>query len=178
VTGFKPGDRIKVSFEGTVTDLDDHEMVAMVKVDGESRTTYVPRAAALELVEAADDPSKDPIWTVREVEPKPAAAEGNIVVKFGDSFWLYPSNMGNGYGRLDWARVKDSKIVGSVPGTPAADGERQAGTRYFGETNGAKQWKVSASGDAYFRYHAGAEWQPCEATLVGLLMNPSIRETS
>jgi hypothetical protein len=72
-----------------------------------------------ELVHPADDPSKDPIWTVREVEPKPAAADGNIVVKFGDSFWLYPSNMGNGYGRLDWARVKNSKVIGSVPGTPA-----------------------------------------------------------
>jgi hypothetical protein len=71
--------------------------------------------------EPADDPSQDPIWTVRTVEPAPEMADGNTVVKFGDSFWLYPSKLGNGYGRLDWAKVDDSRIIGSVPGTPAAE---------------------------------------------------------
>jgi hypothetical protein len=71
--------------------------------------------------ESADDPRKDPIWTVRTVEPAPAMADGNTVVKFGDSFWLYPSKLGNGYGRLDWATVADSRVIGVVPGTPAAE---------------------------------------------------------
>jgi len=71
--------------------------------------------------EPVDDPSKDPVWTVRTVEPTPLGADGNTVVKFGPDYWLFPSNRGNGYGRLDWSGVKTSKVVGVVPGTPAAE---------------------------------------------------------
>lgn len=85
--------------------------------------TPVRNPFEFEVLERADDPTQDPIWTVREVEPKPPAAMSNTVVKFGDSYWLYPSKLGNGYGRLDWATVRESKVVGVVPGTPAAEAQ-------------------------------------------------------
>jgi hypothetical protein len=79
-----------------------------------------PPGATVEVLEPADDPSNDPVWTVRTVEPPPyPGVDSNIVIKFGQDHWMYPYR--NGYGRLDWADVNSSRVIGVVPGTPAAE---------------------------------------------------------
>lgn len=77
-----PGDRVKITITGTVTDLDDHGTVAMLKGDREQRAHYVPRPFTVEVLETAVDPGKDPIGTVRQ------SPNGVVVVKpFGAIGW-------------------------------------------------------------------------------------------
>jgi hypothetical protein len=124
VTGTpRTGDRVRWThtsvIEGRVDRVEVDAIHLQDEASGRIRACQF-EGATVEVLERADDPTLDPIWTVREVEPKPAAAMSNVVVKFGNSYWLYPSNLGNGYGRLDWATVHESKVIGAVPGTDAA----------------------------------------------------------
>lgn len=117
------GDRVRVTFEAEFEGDGLDGSTARVKVTkgGMPALISIADESTVEVLEPADDPTRDPIWTVRTVEPAPGGADGNTVVKFGDSYWLYPSKLGNGYGRLDWSCVTDSKVIGVVPGTPAAE---------------------------------------------------------
>jgi hypothetical protein len=115
----QPGDRVRVTYEGTFRTVGNSGRFAIADC-GDHDHWYRPVDVEVEVLESADDPSKDPVWTVRTVEPPPyPGVDSNIVIKFGQDHWMFPYR--NGYGRLDWAGVKSSRVVGVVPGTPAAE---------------------------------------------------------
>lgn len=117
MTEFKQGDRVRVTFEAEyVRPSINHE------VEGHVLNTYedgchitVPFTADIELIERADDPSKDPVGTVRK-------GSGSIAIRTDVEArttmpWLILGNPS------DWFRneqVTGWKVIGAVPGTPAA----------------------------------------------------------
>jgi hypothetical protein len=112
---------VRVTVEGiySATFPDDGPYITV----GEAWVRAERNAFEVEVLERADDPTQDPVWTVRTVEPKPPMASTNTVVKFADEYWLYAIDgavNGNGYGRLDWSQVRSSTVIGAVPGTAAA----------------------------------------------------------
>jgi len=108
----QPKDRVRISYEGEVTDLDDHEVVAMVRADGENRAHYVPGSAMVEMIETADDHRPD-LWGTIRTEPP----DGLLWVKCRNGDWtclsLLVDDERDGY-------VTGFPITGAVPNTPAA----------------------------------------------------------
>ncbi|MFI7678535.1 hypothetical protein [Actinophytocola sp. NPDC049390] len=119
MTDFRPGDRVRVSYEAEYlrahrTQDGCHE----VRVPDDTNTRVTLRSATVELIERADDPSKDPVGTIRR-HPK---CGPYIRMDYTTANpWL-------GFNGLcswnDHEGMVGSEVVGAVPDTPAA--EKQA----------------------------------------------------
>jgi hypothetical protein len=104
----KPGDKVRVTYEAEYQPGRSYTPGNMLCWD-----------LAVEVIEPADDPSKDPIGTVR-------AHDGHqwVRINFGEYIscaWVC----------VDWNvrprghyEMQESTVVGAVPGTPAAEAER------------------------------------------------------
>lgn len=115
---FRPGDRVRVSYEAAWDqDRGTHYWLRDL-TDGS--TTSVPKTATVELIERADDPSKDLVGTVRRVK------HGGVYVRADsqDYSWMGLGPETDSYGNDHEAMAGQSEIVGTVPFTPAA--EKQA----------------------------------------------------
>lgn len=126
MTEFQQGDKVKVTFEATVTKVHEDGDRLWVYHSGVS-DTYL-NVGDVELIERKDDPSKDPIGTVRK-------GGGTVVNKYARSApfqqgWQRAD--GGGAHGNDW--VKDWPVIGAVPGSPAWDAWQK------GELKGAPEF--------------------------------------
>lgn len=111
MTDIKVGDEIKVTFTGTVK-AKEGMWVDLEWGDGSMTVSLAP--AEVEVLTPADDPSKDPVGTVRSLD--------------GRSFVKAPVGLDSEYPwrDMDYAggnsdvTMGGSLIIGAVPGTPAA----------------------------------------------------------
>jgi hypothetical protein len=111
----KVGDKIRVTFEATYAGRSRRPgnlfLVDFECEEGYSLKYTVPSSATVEVIEPADDPSKDPIGTVREN----TGALGGVYVKNSEG-WRHLE--------LGFEPVPGSDtlgpLVGVVPGSPAA----------------------------------------------------------
>lgn len=112
MTDFKQGDKIRVSYETTIrNDFGDYTGKYLLK--GPSA-----RNRNVELIEPADDPSKDPIGTVRQ--------RGEDVYTRSDYNENYPWVGFDEYSGNEHESMRNSEIIGAVPGTPAAEAQKPA----------------------------------------------------
>lgn len=106
-----PKDRVRVTFES------DYGDVALAMWHNRPLMQF----ATVEVLERADDPFKDPVGTVRESDGRPyakKAADHWVLIgedrDYGDR--CYDRQMANVH----------AQVIGSVPGTPAAEAEKPA----------------------------------------------------
>lgn len=128
MTGFKPGDRIRVVLEGQFLDDDGDRCVVL----SHHEALGIPDTAVVELIEAADDPSKDPFDTVRR-GPNGAIAVCMHVTRNSDDYrrgW----RLTRGSAELTDTQVAGWERVGVVPGTPAAESDVPMGNAEARET--------------------------------------------
>ena len=116
---FSPGDKVRVTdtFESVVTRVIEDQLDACYKFEnGQYRSVDVP-GRVFELIERADDPSTDPIGTVRQGMGKACS-----LIKLGTDYWVQPSLFGTapGHGHAD-NFMTHRPVIGAVPGTPAWD---------------------------------------------------------
>jgi hypothetical protein len=110
---FKPGDRVQVAYEGVVAGVN-----ADGSIDYLGAGHHLPKGATVELIERADDPSKDPVGTVRR-DPR----EGNTYIR-SDYNDLYPWISFGPMTGVQHHRVVGWEVIGAVPGTPAAEAQK------------------------------------------------------
>lgn len=110
----RPGDRVRVTFEGRWTGHSDEieqDNGRVIAVDTDIET--------VEIVEPADDPSADPIGAVRR-----GVAPMEVWIKVNHDRWAYAGTTSSTaqYGD-EYIRQTDyrSDVIGAVPGTPAAE---------------------------------------------------------
>jgi hypothetical protein len=128
VTGRKPqkGDLIRVTYEGRyLKDLEDgwHK----VEVANYAYPMY-PREATVEVLEPADDPSKDLLGTVRREDHEAGHSVWQCVIVPTNHNWrrwecvwsTAPGNIGS-FLSHETVAASGFPVVGTVPGTPAAD---------------------------------------------------------
>jgi hypothetical protein len=123
----QPGDRVRVVYEGEYRRdaTDPEEWGGIVKAtDGKGGLVGVIDGwAVVEVVEPADDPSADPIGTVRR-----GVAPMEVWIKVNHDRWAYAGTTSSTaqYGD-EYIRQTDyrSDVIGAVPGTPAAEAQRQ-----------------------------------------------------
>lgn len=112
------GDRVRVTYEGTVCDPTHLGTNLQLLTDG--MWPIVPKSARVEILERADDPARDPIGTVREELDRSATyvrtAQGWMTVHD-------PRHTGIGGVFAYDDSVSRAPIIGVVPGTPAADAQ-------------------------------------------------------
>lgn len=132
MSDFRKGDKVRVTFEGEY-DRRDTAGGHVVWHDGGKH--YTSSDATVEVIEPADDPSKDLVGTVR----KDANSE-LIVVRAAVSSGEYP-----------WAAITDTisrthdevfgwPVIGVVPDTPAA-GAHEPKVRYFKHLGDNATWR-------------------------------------
>jgi hypothetical protein len=105
---FKPGDKVRVTYEATwdyPNAFNDY-------------TDPFPEGATVELIERADNPANDLVGTVREHK-----YDTGVMVKTGGG-WRLVGNGWNGDTTWDDTDCSLSKVIGAVPGTPAAEAQR------------------------------------------------------
>jgi hypothetical protein len=199
--GDKPrkGDKVRIGVdaeyvrEGDPADHDGGFAGWIVTIAG--AMVYLPTDATVEVLERADDPSKDPIGTVRR------RPDGVVAAKSPN-----PDYPWRGFGEpcgenFATVSVIGWPIIGSVPGTPAAEAEKQPvvdrppvhvdneaivtgqygsrkgdGPRYFQGHSGTRQWKINPDGVAFYRTTSDQEWALCDATIAVLSHGASVRE--
>lgn len=137
--GPRVGDKVRVSFETTVASGAPNPYVVWVNVedgkDGPGRVVCVP-TYAVEVLERADDPSKDKVGTQRDVSTADDATAGvehaeigNWAVrwttdKHSDTPWVW--FRWDGPQLLSNETVAGRAVIGAVPGTPAAKARDKA----------------------------------------------------
>lgn len=134
----KPGDRVRVTYEA-VWDQDRGSHY-WLRDETDGTTASIPASATVEVI---DDPSKDLVGTVREFGPlRRVYARSNL-----DPAWPwvpFDKNGGN-----DHRSMVGCKVIGVVPGTPAAESK----VRYF--TDGKDCWRLAPNGELEFKDYAG-----------------------
>jgi hypothetical protein len=122
----KVGDRVRVTYEGTVSVADGSVRVSV----GDYFNEWAPIDATIEVLQPADGLETDLVGTVREN----TGCYGGVYVKvhanladYESSAWLHPA--GGFFGTLDTV----GPIVGAVPGTPAAEAQKPREPRVFDE---------------------------------------------
>lgn len=107
------GDRVRVSFEGVyVRHADGDHHIVTADRDWSHET---PNGAVVEVLEPADDPSKCLVGEVR------ATLEQEPIAKWADNLWLLWGHALTDSARLFDLDVRGCKVIGVVPGTPAAE---------------------------------------------------------
>jgi hypothetical protein len=134
----RKGDKVRVSYEAMYDDPPNYPGLIVslgIDVDGNERWADVPPWATVEVLERADDPSKDLVGAIRR-QPSGGSEEGNgsalgvVAIRWAterqtDTPWVYM--------RWDGPQVLSNESVvgwtpsGCLPGTPAAEAEKAAG---------------------------------------------------
>lgn len=126
----QPRDRVRVIYEGMADEFDDHGRLARVTDSGTNGDwiSYIPESATVEVLERADDPSRDPIGTFRrenhteENDPPGHSIWQAFEDSYGNRRWLcvFSTTHGNRGETLTDNQVVGMKVVGYLPGSPAA----------------------------------------------------------
>jgi hypothetical protein len=112
----EPGDKVRVTYEGVYTRYGTVQHPARRFLSFE-----IPSGSTVEVLESADDPSKDPVGTVRAMGGEEHGDLGPVAQKIHDNniqycwAWL----RWDGYQFLSSDSMVGRKIIGYVPGTPA-----------------------------------------------------------
>jgi hypothetical protein len=118
----RKGDKIKLTAKPRVIvgELEELTSDGFLRLDGDVGHIRDPRNWDVEILERADDPSRDPVGTVAEFEDL-------VWVKTGERVWVEVGDPD--HFRAD-AALGGREITGAVPGTPAAEaqGEPKATT--------------------------------------------------
>ena len=109
----RPGDRVRVTVVGTWR-AERPAGAKYVSVAGGFLVAHEDDAT-LEVLEPADDPSKSLVGEVRQ------ALDGSTVAKLSENVWWVFGWPVEAESRLFDLDVRGCKVIGSVPGTPAAD---------------------------------------------------------
>jgi hypothetical protein len=121
----KTGDRVRVTYEAAWDqDRGTHYWLRDL-TDG--TTASVPKTATVELIEPADDPSKDPVGTVRREDHGEGFSLWQAFEnQHGERTWLctWSTVRGNRGVHLWDKRLVGQPVIGSVPGTPAAEAQK------------------------------------------------------
>jgi hypothetical protein len=112
----RPGDRVRITYEAEYRS--DWEAV------GKDGTVIYPADAVVEVVEPADDPSKDPEGTYRRSDSGVVVARLDEQDESGVE-WVVVFRCGATDRRMyDHREVTGWPVIGAVPGTPAAEAQR------------------------------------------------------
>ena len=138
MTEFRKGDKVRVAFEAEVTNVREDGQRLWVYHAGVA-DTYL-NVSDVELIERADDPSRDPAGTVRR------SKDGKIAVRVregGEQSWFQLEIGENAWGWLfdDW--VTGWPVIGVMPGTPAWDAWQK------GELRGAPEFPGKAESELW-----------------------------
>lgn len=130
--GAQPGDRVRVTphpYEGTMVCDGSQGRLIQIRDDEGMLHAFGPNHGAVELIEPADDPSKDDAGTLRREDHEEtngfslwqATQDRN-----GQWRWLcvYSTADGNRGLWLDHDHMADLPVVGATPWTPAWEAER------------------------------------------------------
>ena len=114
----KMGDKIRITFEGVLTDRPNEHFRWSERPEG-ATVSWSPgdSRVSIEILERADDPSKDPVGTIRaELD------DSAVYVKTQDRRWTRVSSR-SCEGGFSFAEneMGMSKVIGAVPGTTAAE---------------------------------------------------------
>lgn len=162
----RKGDKVRVTYEA-IWDQDRGSHY-WLRDQADGTTAAVPASATVELIELADDPSKDPIGTVRHERHDDDSGHSIWLCtqdRHGRRGWfcVYSTAVGNQGGRMDDDEVAGLPVVDALLGTPAAEpesAERSAGCQNY--------WPVeTVTGEDIDRWH-----EQDEARL--LLVHPSV----
>lgn len=141
------GDRVRYTVEGTVTCLDEDGYY--LGADG----WYPSDKGKIETIGRADDPAKDPVGTVR----KGGHHRETRYVKVAQDTWHAIADTPARTCYYWDSQMERSEVVGTIPGTPAADAEREP--RVFHPGFGGDVPKditlESAAGRFTFQYKRG-----------------------
>lgn len=113
----RKGDKVRLVIEGEVGST--YASAALGFKNGPVIPGYVVQSAKVEILERADDPSKDPVGTVRRsvsltyTKSEHAGCNGNLP-------WVRLTGDGNVRTYSD-GEVVGLPVIGAVPGTPAAE---------------------------------------------------------
>lgn len=108
----QPGDKVRLVKEGVVEDVNTEGECTVLLVGG-YRYTLRDKRYAVEIVERADDPSRDPVGTI-------ATVHNHLWIKHSINEWhnaLMPNELRTNDG------MRGRKVTGAVPGTPAAQAQ-------------------------------------------------------
>lgn len=187
MTEFKQGDRVRVIFEAEYVRpsinhrVEDH--VLNTYEDGCHIT--VPFTADIELIERKDDPSRDPVGTVRKCD----STEPIVAVKVRPDEWRVVWDCGDRSTRYDdkEVRFRDWEVIGAVPGTPAWEAHEATDAEYCTPMAERPLWtgdgseeppahvtKVKAAQGAVV-YRTAGRWAWSEATRRGWVWMPHMR---
>lgn len=113
------GDRVRVTYEGVYTTYG-----TVLNPTRQSLSFEIPTGTTVEVLEPADDPSRRPVGTVmRGTED---TTRGNVVVRIEVAphaeFQWNSVTCGQWYEHAD---LIGFEVIGVVPGTPAAEQERE-----------------------------------------------------
>lgn len=125
----QPGDKVHVvvhrptEFDATVTSLEPG-WIHLVDEEGAERSLELPGAypSEITILERADDPSRDPVGTVRQGQSPTDGVTFLPIVKMDSNKWHVVGNPGQEY---DDSYVARYTVTGAVPGTPAAQAQRE-----------------------------------------------------
>jgi hypothetical protein len=124
--GDKPqqGDTVEATFKGVW--LGGHPEGGDALAVGDE-VLRIPFTASVEVLERADDPSKDLVGTLRREDhgERGHSIWQRIEDMDGDAQWwcTFSTATGNRWQRLDSVAVRGFPVIGSVAGTPAAEAE-------------------------------------------------------
>jgi hypothetical protein len=119
MTEFKPGDRVRVTYETEYAQGGYHLPRGTLFVNH-----------TVELIQAADDPSQDPVGTVREWGGRAFALTYSEDNRFPWVAISVDSGGANGHGVME-----GTPIIGAVPGTPAAKAQKPQPKRVFRDSS-------------------------------------------
>lgn len=200
----RPGDKVRATLptvDGVLV-VADGEGVQLRLDDGSIH--HLP-GADIQVLERVDDPAKNLIGTLRREEHDGELVHCQaIATRNGEATrWVVthssvPAMVGEVF---DHDFVAEFPVVGSCPGTPAAEVEKQPagdrppvhvdneaivtgqydsrkgrGPRYFQGHSGTRQWKINPDGTSFYRTTSDQEWALCHATIAVLSRSASVRE--
>jgi hypothetical protein len=151
----KPGDRVRVTetVTGGVQAVRNGEIDILVHGGGHRTVSTV--GATVEVIQPADDPSEDPVGTVRENTG--GYGGGYVRTKLPgstDPVWLHTVQ---GFTASD-DDVTLGPIVGVVPGTPAAEAQKPAKVRVFKDSDGDYWYEREPDSFAVWWGEHGGGW--------------------
>lgn len=107
MTEIRKGDRVRVTYEALVHRAPGR---GQLQLDVDGIYPLVPETATVEVIQPADDPSKDPIGTVRD-----GASGHNAWVKAGPGRWLLVG--GGSIEKTDEEMTfGEHSVIGAMPG--------------------------------------------------------------
>lgn len=151
--GYETGDTIRVTYEGKADSL------GMVWGGNNTGWVGVTEDATVEVIEPVDDPSKDPVGTVRR------SPEGEIAIRRSNVWsvpWMLLGVVSGSRGIANHDHLNGWEKLAPVEGTPAAKAAEPK-VRYFRADNHAWLNRRVLEDGTIQRSSNGGDWWPSTA---------------